>query len=84
MSAVFVVILPVPDETAIHRNRNFAEDLDGVLRRAGHGRVLDPDDVQDEVRVAASARAGGHVVLSIDRALRSHGLERTATVEGVG
>jgi hypothetical protein len=83
VSAMFVVTLPTPDATAVHRNRNFAEDLDRDLRAPGHGHVMDPDDVEDEVRVAASPRAGGHVALSIDRALRSHGLERTATVEGV-
>ena len=83
MNTVFVVSLPAPDTAAVHRNRNFVEDLDGVLRGSGHGHVIDPDDVQDEVRVTGSRRAGGHVVLSIDRALRSHGLERTATVEGV-
>jgi hypothetical protein len=80
---VFVVILPAVDAAAIHRNRNFAEELDGALRGSGHGHVIDPDDVEDEVRVATSSRASGHVVLSIDRGLRSHGLERTATVEGV-
>lgn len=80
---MFLVTLPAPDATAIHRNRNFAEDLEAALRRLGHGHVIDPDDVQDEVRVAASPRARGHVALSIDRALRRHGLERTGTVEGV-
>lgn len=83
MSAMFVVTLPAPDATAIHRNRDFAEDLDGTLRDRGHGHVIEPDDVLDEVRVAASHRAGGHVAQSIDRVLRRHGLERTATVEGV-
>ena len=80
---MFVVMLPAPDPAAVHRNRNFAEDLEATLRRLGHGHVIDPDDVQDEVRVAASPRARGHVASSIDRALRRHGLERTATVEGV-
>jgi hypothetical protein len=80
---MFVVTLPAPDAAAIHRNRNFAEDLEATLRSDGHGNVIDPDDVAGEVRVAASPRARGQVMLSIDRALRSHGLERTATVEGV-
>jgi hypothetical protein len=80
---MFLVMLPAPDPTAVHRNRSFAEDLDGALRGPGHGHVIDPDDVQGDVRVAASPRAGGQVALGIDRALRRHGLERTAMVEGV-
>jgi hypothetical protein len=83
MSAVFVVFLPAPDADAIHRNRDFAEDLDGVLRGPGHGNVIAPDDVEGEVLVATRARARGEVVRCIDRALRRHRLERTATVEGV-
>jgi hypothetical protein len=83
VNVVFVVILPAVDAAAIHRNRNFAEDLGAKLRRLGHGHVIDPDDVQDEVRVAASPRAGGHVASCFDRVLRRHGLERAATVEGV-
>jgi hypothetical protein len=58
VSAMFVVTLPAPDAAAIHRNRNFAEELEARLRRLGHGHVIDPDDVRDEIRIAASPREG--------------------------
>jgi hypothetical protein len=70
------------EDSAVHRIRNWAEDLYRQANQNGWGTVENPDTAVDTVCVVASSpRALGNLAGAVRRSLRHHKLLDDAVVE---